>query len=200
MRKAMILMVLLLGASMLGASLAYGQALDPQQKALRKAIDDVGWAGVCLWNERTKRLIDGHGRKKIIRPGEMAPVVIGSWSPEDEEKILLTLDPLASMATQDSQLLATLLKSRIAAGDDLIPLVWPDYVIEPLLGADWSPPAVGELPGRDEEPRGFRTITFTEEQWGTIEQAVAKVQQGADGEITSQRGIELMAADFLAGH
>lgn len=36
-----------------------------QLAALKDVIDRVGWAGALLYNERTKRLIDGHARKEI---------------------------------------------------------------------------------------------------------------------------------------
>jgi len=35
---------------------------ESQTKALAGAINEVGWAGAALYNERTKRLIDGHAR------------------------------------------------------------------------------------------------------------------------------------------
>lgn len=84
------------------------------------ALDDVladpeiGWAGVLLYNERTGRLIDGHARKARWTeksPGRPAPVLIGSWSQDAERKILLTLDPLAGLATPDTDKLGALLKS-----------------------------------------------------------------------------------------
>ena len=66
-----------------------------QVSALQDVIAEVGWAGALLYNERTKRLIDGHLRKKVAK-GQRAPVLIGSWTEEQEEKILLTLRPLAT--------------------------------------------------------------------------------------------------------
>lgn len=35
-----------------------------QIEALQDVMQDVGWAGALLYNESTKRLIDGHARKK----------------------------------------------------------------------------------------------------------------------------------------
>src|SRR5687768_15883502 len=41
-----------------------------QLDALRQALgdDDVGWAGALLFNERTGRLVDGHGRLEVTDP------------------------------------------------------------------------------------------------------------------------------------
>ena len=57
-----------------------------QEAALRDAKQEVGWAGALLYNERTKRLIDGHLRKKIAKKRERIPVLVGSWSEEEEAK------------------------------------------------------------------------------------------------------------------
>lgn len=86
---------------------------DAQIAALTDVVAEVDWAGACLYNERTKRLIDGHARKKIaVEQGvKRVPVLVGSWSKEQEAKILATLDPLSAMATADADKLNALLES-----------------------------------------------------------------------------------------
>src|SRR3954451_9148162 len=71
---------------------------------------DVGWAGACLFNERTGRLIDGHARKAVVDPKTVLPVLVGNWSEEAERKILVTLDPVASMANGDAAMYAKLVE------------------------------------------------------------------------------------------
>ena len=71
----------------------------------REIVDEVSWAGAFLFNERTGRLIDGHARKKIARKGEKVPVLIGSWSEDEERKILLTFDAIGEMAIADKSAL-----------------------------------------------------------------------------------------------
>src|SRR5262249_55182488 len=82
---------------------------DTQLAALTDVIAEVGWAGACLFNERTQRLIDGHLRKRIgIAQGtDKIPVLIGNWSEEQERKILTTLDPIGALAEADSAKLET---------------------------------------------------------------------------------------------
>jgi hypothetical protein len=82
-----------------------------QLLALRDIIAEVGWAGALLYNERTGRLIDGHARKKVAKKGEKVPVLVGSWTEEEERKILLTLDPIGSMAAADRTALDELIAS-----------------------------------------------------------------------------------------
>lgn len=84
---------------------------DSQLAALTGAIAEVGWAGACLYNERTGRLIDGHARRKsALEQGcEKIPVLIGNWDEATERKILATLDPLVGMATADAAKLDALM-------------------------------------------------------------------------------------------
>lgn len=79
-----------------------------QVEGLQAAIEEVGWAGALLYNETTGRLIDGHARKHVSQ-GKV-PVLIGSWTEDQEKLILATLDPLAAQATTDQQALDELLQ------------------------------------------------------------------------------------------
>jgi len=72
---------------------------------------DVGWAGACLYNERTKRLVDGHARKTVADPKTPVPVLVGNWSEEAEKKILATLDPVCAMAQGDLDAYAALVET-----------------------------------------------------------------------------------------
>ena len=73
-----------------------------QKQALARLLREVGWAGALLYNERTGRLLDGHLRKELAR-GQQVPVLVGSWSEEQERKILALLDPLSALAEPDPQ-------------------------------------------------------------------------------------------------
>jgi DNA modification methylase len=88
-----------------------------QRRALADVIGEVGWAGALLYNRRTRRLIDGHARKKVAKAGERMPVLIGEWSEEQELKLLATLDPLSAMAGADDERLAEILKEVETSSD-----------------------------------------------------------------------------------
>ena len=77
-----------------------------QMKALRASVVENGWAGALLYNETTKRLIDGHARKHL---NGIVPVLIGSFTEAQERRILATLDPLSAMAETDDKMLRELL-------------------------------------------------------------------------------------------
>jgi len=87
-----------------------------QLDSLKELIEDpeIGWAGVLLYNERTKRLIDGHARKQVADPKTLVPVLIGDWSEEAEAKLLATFDPIASMAEGDD-LMYQMLMEQVTA-------------------------------------------------------------------------------------
>jgi hypothetical protein len=94
---------------------------NTQLTALADIIADVGWAGACLFNERTNRLIDGHARKNIgiARGTDKIPVLIGNWTEEQEIRILATLDPIGALAEADSAKLETLLR-EVNTGSDAL--------------------------------------------------------------------------------
>ncbi len=87
-----------------------------QLATLRDLVDDpeIGWAGACLFNERTRRLIDGHARKTVVDPKTPVPVLVGNWSEESERKILMTLDPVGAMAAGDREAYEALLAQTAA--------------------------------------------------------------------------------------
>jgi ParB-like chromosome segregation protein Spo0J len=94
---------------------------DTQLAALTDVISEVGWAGACLFNERTQRLIDGHLRRRIgIAQGtDKIPVLIGNWNEEQERKILATLDPIGALAQADSAKLESLLR-EVSTGSNAL--------------------------------------------------------------------------------
>jgi hypothetical protein len=113
-----------------------------QTAAMSGVLAEVGWAGAALYNELTGHLVDGHLRKKVAKKGEKIPVLVGSWTEAQEAKILLTLDPLAAMATADGEQLKALLMAvttesaaveellRRTAGPDLWGVIHPDEINE----------------------------------------------------------------------
>ena len=113
---------------------------ESQTKPLRELIDGVGWAGAALVNERTGKMLDGHARKKITRPGEKMPVLIGSWTEEQEKLILATLDPIGSLAQEDSAALVNLMESMDVESESL------DRVLDELrAGAKLEVTILGHL-------------------------------------------------------
>lgn len=82
-----------------------------QQDALRGLLAEVGYAGALLARELedgTLMLIDGHLRAETT-PDAVVPVLILDVDEAEADKILLTHDPIASMATVSEENLQELL-------------------------------------------------------------------------------------------
>lgn len=104
---------------------------------------EVGWAGALLYNERTKRLVDGHARRKLFSGRGKVPVLVGSWDEATEKKILATLDPLTTMAECSRDALDSLLRD-VRTGSEAIAGVLTDLAGLDKLDLGSPPPSVDE--------------------------------------------------------
>lgn len=93
-----------------------------QQEGLEAILDRVGWVQQVVVNRRTGHLVDGHLRVSLaLRRNEATiPVVYVDLSPEEEELVLLTLDPLAGLAGVDREQLRGLLDDARTNADPTI--------------------------------------------------------------------------------
>jgi DNA modification methylase len=86
---------------------------ESQRNALRGLLAEIGYADTLLTRELpdgSLQLIDGHLRAETT-PDSLVPVLVTDLTEEEAEKVLLTLDPLASMAAADKDNLESLLAS-----------------------------------------------------------------------------------------
>src|SRR5215471_12852016 len=84
-----------------------------QANALRAMLGEIGNSDALLARELPDgrlQLLDGHLRAGLM-PDEQVPVLILDLNEAEADKLLLTLDPLASMASADSERLAALLET-----------------------------------------------------------------------------------------
>src|SRR5258708_5083700 len=82
-----------------------------QARALRALLTEIGYADALIARELPDgrlQLIDGHLRAETT-PDAIVPVLVLDVSEEEADKLLLTLDPLAAMATADNDRLKVLL-------------------------------------------------------------------------------------------
>lgn len=170
-----------------------------QQDALRGIIAEVGMADACLARELpdgSLMLIDGHLRAETVADAKV-PVLILDVTEAEADKILATLDPLAAMAEKDAEQLASLLSDLNERNDALAPLVWPDYIIDPLLSADWTPQEEGEMPTKEQKSEQD-ILRLTVEQRETIDAAIAKCREfNEDDGITDAQCVELICREYL---
>ncbi len=81
-----------------------------QRQAYQALKAKVGWAGACLYNESTGRLVDGHMRvdEAIKNKESVVPVLISSWDESQENLLLAQLDPIGALASTNQEALASL--------------------------------------------------------------------------------------------
>lgn len=96
-----------------------------QAAALAGAIEEVGFIHPPLVNVRTGHILDGHLRvARAIATGQPTIVITEVDIPaEDEGKALLTLDPLAALATPDPAKVAELVAGVQSASVAVLALV-----------------------------------------------------------------------------
>lgn len=92
-----------------------------QRQAYNALKDKVGYAGSPLLNETTGVLLDGHMRvDEAIKGGETEiPVMIGSWTEEQENLILAHLDPIAALAGKNNEAFESLREATKKSLQDL---------------------------------------------------------------------------------
>ena len=170
-----------------------------QADALRGVLSEIGLADACLARELpdgSLMLIDGHLRAETLGDGDV-PVLILDVNEAEADKLLATLDPLAAMAEKDAEQLASLLGTLKDQNDNLAAMVWPDYIIDPLLSADWTPPEPGEMPTKEQKSEQD-VLRLTAEQRETINAAVAKCREfNDDDSLTDSQCIELVCQEYL---
>ncbi len=132
-----------------------------QADALRGLLAEVGYADALLVRELPDgrlMIINGHLRAETT-PDTVVPVLVLDVTEEEADKILLTLDPLASMAKSDAErigLLLTTVRTDNEAVQDLLkriagPELWQTIHPEEMEEVAVSPERADEL----------------QEKWGT---------------------------------
>jgi DNA modification methylase len=107
-----------------------------QREALRGSLDSVGWVQQVVVNRRTGRVVDGHARiAEAIQRGEaVVPALYVDLSPEEEAQVVATLDPIASLAGQDDEILRALLDQFTVDDAGLLALIDSLVPAEPKAG------------------------------------------------------------------
>jgi len=103
-----------------------------QQAALKGILTEIGYADALLARELPDgalELIDGHLRAETT-PDALVPVLVLDLDEAEATKLLVTLDPLAGLATTNETLLAELLNEVESAQPDLQNF-WQQLLPEP---------------------------------------------------------------------
>jgi hypothetical protein len=133
-----------------------------QQRYLGGVLEQVGWVQEVLVNKSTNVIIDGHLRVALaIQRGEQkVPVRYVDLDEGEENLILASLDPLASMATTNQQSLDDLLLETEATNDS----------VEALLQMLASTPD-------DDSPSSSSPSPADAETWGVVVVCATREEQ-----------------------
>lgn len=173
--------------------------LDPQRLALIKSFQDIGIVAPVIVRRLKNgnyELIDGHLRSELLEENGGVPCVITDLDGDESRKQITVHDPISAMAGQDTQKLSLNLKFLAKNGDELSKLVFPDYMIDPLLSANWNPGKPGEMPGREEgdqmggHAKGVEPIELTKRERTLIQKAIAKwVKENPDDDDDTEGAV-----------
>jgi hypothetical protein len=109
---------------------------DAQKNALRGILAEIGYADTLLTRELADgslQLIDGHLRAETTPDAEV-PVLVTDLTEQEADKVLLTLDPLAAMATANTDNLQRLLADLKFESSDvaaMLEALAQDFKIDP---------------------------------------------------------------------
>ncbi len=155
----------------------YDEAVDPEQltahplnfrrhpivqrKALRASIEGHGWvAPVIATVDGT--VIDGHARvEEALSSGVTVPVVYVDMDEDEAGSMILRLDPIAAMATHDSDVLSELLSDEEWTDQE-------DTLRDVLdeLAATPTDIGIGDTPsGADDVPESVEAISKPGDVW-----------------------------------
>ena len=148
---------------------------DRQKTLLREVLGQVGYADALLARQLPDgrlQLVDGHLRAETT-PDQEVPVLVTDLSEEEARLVLLTLDPLASLAETNADHLSTLLDQTEAEGQLR---AWLSERAETIGVFDIEAAGLPDLPTGDKEPFQQMTFTLSDRQAGLVRQALAKLQ------------------------
>ena len=106
---------------------------------------------------------------------------------------------LAENSQWHTEYLSKAVQRMAASGFKLQLTGLKDYELKPLLGAEWKPPrADGRLP--DPTSRGGKSVTFDDEQWETISNAITAVETKFEAEkkISPAQALVFIVKQWLA--
>jgi len=127
--------------------------LDQQRHALQASLEQIGIVDACVVRQTGKdtyELVDGHLRTDMLGGEQAVPCLVTDLTTDEARKQITVHDPISAMAGQDTEMLSKNLKWLAKQDDTLSKMVFPDYIIDPMLAADWSPTDKQELPTKGE--------------------------------------------------
>ncbi|CAB4130569.1 ParB/Sulfiredoxin [uncultured Caudovirales phage] len=167
-------------------------------------------ASLARFGQQKPIVIDGDG---IVRAGngtleaaralgwETIAAVRSTLAGSEATAYAIADNRTAELAAWDYQGLAETIKALEQDEFDISCLGWEDYELEPMLAAEWKPPAVEEMPSNEDGGEKPHTISFSVESWETISQAInTRRSQHGSKKISDEQALELICVDYIDSH
>jgi hypothetical protein len=175
-------------------------------ETIRSSLLTFGQVEPLVVRKANMEVIGGNGRLQVMRElGWIAADCVILDVDENTAKTLgLALNKTGDLAEYDFQVLGGVLRDLKEAGIDLDDTGWADFEVEPLLQADWSPPAIAddEAGGGGDDEAQFKSVAFEESQWEVVKSAIDALrtkEEAAEETLSNSRALELICADYIAG-
>jgi hypothetical protein len=156
-----------------------------QHDALRAILKEVGWASALVAREMpdgTLMLIDGHLRADAAADEEV-PVVIVDVTEQEAEKLLLSMDPLASLAEANAQALDGLLRDA-QTGESALAGMWEDLARDNGL-LESGEPAVAEMEIKSPPRMAWVVVGVPVVRYGEVQPAIESLSRVAGVHVMS---------------
>lgn len=144
-----------------------------QREALTGVLSEVGWVQSVIVNRTTGNVVDGHARiEEALKLGDETPVpfVEVELSEEEEQKMLLTLDPISAMAAADKGNLDALLRdvstANSAVADMLADLAEENGLLSALGEGENEQQLQEEQKSVELPVQAFDTVFSSDNEWG----------------------------------
>lgn len=130
---------------------------DTQIAEIEKSLEEFGWlpSMLALFNRRTGRVVDAHGRREAaLKSGKAIPVAIIDVDEQTERRILASLDKVGELRDTDNKALDQLLTAIMTDSGEL-PAGYDQDALDQLHHAlsipDTLPPRLDEGFGTPEQ-------------------------------------------------
>ena len=145
---------------------------DEAYSGLRRSIDRFGLVEPIVWNERSRQVVGGHQRLRVLLDdgASRVPVVVVDLDESDEKALNIALNNPHTAGEFDASL-----QGILADLQDDDPALFADINLEDLLEIELERDPLNMDPGDGSPTLSNRTFVVTPEQDKVIAQAMERV-------------------------
>lgn len=160
-------------------------------EAIKSSLTRFGLQKPCVINAQGQ-IIAGHGLVEAAKALGWKQVAVVRTKLEGVEAAAFAIadNRTNELSEWDYESLAQSLE-EIGKDIDLSDLGWEPHELEPILAADWNPPAIEPTTGAP----ALQRLAFTAEQWAIVEQA--STQFRGDSEMTAADAVTEICRAYL---